>query len=123
MRELVLGVLEQEVEARVEVRLPEQRGAVPGLLGEVRSDARRVVGERHAVGDDAVRAHVLPGDHRRARRHAHRVLVVRAPVVDALRRQPVDDRRARDVVAVAAQRVVALLVGRDEEDLTAHGVG
>ena len=114
------GQCELEVEAGLEVRLAEQRGAVAGGVAEVLGDRRRVLGQRHAVGDHAVRAHVLAGEHRRARRHAHRVLVVRALVADAARRQPVDHRRARDRAAVAAQRVVALLVGGDEEDLAAH---
>src|SRR5262245_60704398 len=65
-------------------------------------------------------AHVLPGEHRRSSRHAHRVLVVRPAVVDALGGEPVRDRRAGDLPAVAAERVVALLAGRDEEDVAAH---
>ena len=44
-------------------------------------------GSAHAVGEDAVRAHVLSGEHRRARRHAHHVLVVGASVVDARARR------------------------------------
>ncbi len=110
------------VEAGLEVGLAEQRGAVAGLLGQVGGDARRVLGQRDAVGHHAVGAHVLAGEHGRARRHAHRVLVVGPPVVDALGGQAVDDRRAGDRAAVAAEAVVALLVGGDEEDVASHGV-
>ncbi len=35
--------------------------------------------------------------------------------------QGVDDRRAGERAAVAAERVVALLVRRDEQDAAAHG--
>ena len=116
----VLAPAERRVEGRLEVGLAEEGGAVAGALVEVGGHARRVDRERHAVGVHAMGAHVLAGDHRRARRHADHVLVVRAAVVEARGRQPVDDRGARDPPAVAAERVVALLVGGDEEDLAAH---
>ena len=85
LRHAFSGHWSSQVEARLEVRLPEQRGAVARCVAQVLGDARRVVGQRHAVRDDAVRAHVLAGEHRRARRHAHGVLVVRALVVDTVR--------------------------------------
>ena len=97
------------------MRLAEQRGAVASAFGEVGGDTRRVVRQLDTVGEDTVRAHVLAREHGRPRRHAHRVLVVRAAVVDTLGGKAVGDGRARDRVAVAAQRVIALL------DLAAHG--
>ena len=74
------------VEARLEVGLAEQRGAVAGFVVEILGDRRRVDRERDPVRHDAVRAHVLARQHGRAGRHAHGVLVVGAPVVDALAR-------------------------------------
>ena len=119
----VLLELVGRVEAGFEVRLAEQRGAVAGRVVEVLRHRRRVDGERDAVGHHAVRAHVLAGEHGRPGGHAHGVLVVGAPVVDALGRQPVDHRRAGHRPAVAAETVVALLVGGDEEDVAAAGRG
>ena len=113
----VLLELVRRVEARLEVGLAEQRGAVASLVVQVLGDRRRVDGERDAVGHDAVGAHVLAREHGGAGGHAHGVLVVGAPVVDALGGQSVDDRRAGHRAAVAAEAVVALLVGRDEEDV------
>ncbi len=114
-------LLEPEVgvEAGLEVGLAEQGGAVARLVVEVLRDGGGVFGQRDPVGHDAVGPDVLAGQHRRARRHAHRVLVVGAPEVDALGGQLIDDGRARHRAAVAAQAVVALLIGRDEEDVAA----
>src|SRR5262245_27604082 len=106
----VLGPLTLQVEAGLEVRLAEQRSSVPGLLPEVRGDAGRVGGEGHTVRDNAVRADVLAGEHRRTGRHARGVLVVRAFVPNAIRGEPVDDGCARDRASVAPERVVPLLV-------------
>ena len=118
-RDRVLDEAAERVHERLEVRLAHERGAVavPVQLGRHRG---RVDGQRHAVHPHTVRARVLPGEHRRARRHAHHRLRDRALVADALRRERVDHRRARDLAAVAPERVVALLVGRDEQDLAAH---
>ena len=103
------------------MRLAEERRPIPGVLREMRRDARRVVRKLDAVREHAVRPHVLTCEHGRARRHAHRVLVVRALVVDAVCGEAIDDGCPCDLVAVAAQRVVALLVGGDEQDLPSHG--
>ena len=65
-------------------------------------------------------ADVLTCDHRRARRHAHRVLVVGTPVDDPARGERVDHRGTGDTAAGTAEGVVSLLVGRDEQDLSAH---
>ncbi len=81
------------VEAGLEVGLAEQRRAVARLVVQVLRHGRGVLGERHAVRHDAVGADVLAGQHRGARRHADRVLVVGAAVVDALGGQA-DRRRA-----------------------------
>ena len=117
----ILLPLVRRVEARLEVRLAEQRGAVAGGVVQVLRHRRRVDGERDPVGHHAVGADVLACQHGRPRRHAHRVLVVGPPVVDALGGQAVDDGRAGHRAPVAAEAVVALLVGGDEEDVAAAG--
>ena len=120
------GVLlppELRVEAGLEVRLAQERGPVARGVVQVLGDRGGVDRQGDAVGHHAVRAHVLARQHGRARRHAHRVLVVGAPVVDPLGGQAVDHRGAGHRAAVAAQAVVALLVGRDEEDVPAAGSG
>ena len=116
----ILDPLAVGVETGLEVRLPDQGGVVADGVVKVLCDRRRVDGEGHAVGGDTVGAHVLPGDHRGARRRAHRVLVVGTAVDDAVGGQGVHDRCAGDGVAGASEGVVALLVGGDEEDLAAH---
>ena len=115
----VLLELVLRVEAGLEVRLAQQRGAVAGRVVQVLRHGRRVDREGNAVGHHAVRPHVLARQHGRPRRHAHRVLVVGPAVVDALGGQAVDDGRAGHRPAVAAEAVVALLVGGDEEDVAA----
>src|SRR5262245_44943419 len=108
------------IEPGLEVRLADERGAVPRLVGQVAGDAGGVGGQRDAVGHHPVRAGVLAGEHRAACRLAHGVRVVGAPLTDAVAGGPFDDRGAGDGAAVAAEGVVALLVGGDEQDVAAH---
>src|SRR5581483_12231400 len=110
-----------EVERGLEMRLADESGAVARALAEPCGDARRFSGQRDAVGDHAVGARVLAGQHRRARRCADRVLIVGAAVVDAGGGERVDRGRPRDSAAIASERIVALLVGGDEEDFAPHG--
>ena len=119
-RHRVLEPSPLQIEGGLEMRFAQQRGFVAGLLMKIRRDARRIGRQRNAVGDDAMRAHVLAGDHRRARRHADDILIVRAPIVDSAAREPVGDRRLRDLTAVASERVVALLIGSDKKNVPSH---
>src|SRR3984957_5593115 len=102
------------------MRLAQQRGVVAGLLMQVRGDARRIGRQSDTVGDDAVSAHVLAGNHGRAGRHADDILIVRAAIVDSAAGEAVGDRRLSDLTAVASERVVALLVGGDEKNVASH---
>src|ERR1017187_5397028 len=104
------------------MRLAQQRGVVTGLFVKISRDARRIGRKRNAVGDDAVGAHVLAGNHGGAGRHADDILIVRTPIVDSAVGEPVGDRRLRDRAAVASQRVVALLIGGDEKDVASHWI-
>jgi len=81
---------------------------------------RRSARQRHAVGEYAVSADVLAGDHGRARGHADGVLIVGAAIIEAGGGERIGDRCARDTPAVASERVVTLLVGGDEKNLAAH---
>ncbi len=117
--EAVLGKMQARVEVRVEVCLADERGAVARPAPELARHARRVGWQRDAVGDDAMCLRILAGQHRRARRHAHDVVHVGAAVVHAGAGQGVEHRRAGDPSAVHPQRVVALLVGGDEQDVAA----
>src|ERR1700722_5517610 len=105
------------------MRLAQQRGVVAGLLMQVRGDARRIGRQSDTVGDDAVSAHVLAGNHGRAGRHADDILIVRAAIVDSAAGEAVGDRRLSDLTAVASERVVALLVGGDEKNVASHLFG
>src|ERR1700730_3323464 len=102
------------------MRLAEQRGVVAGLLVEVRGDTRRVGRERDTVGDDAVSAHVLAGNHSRAGRHADDILIVRAAIVDSAAGEAVGALSLSDFTAVASEGVVALLIGGDEKNIASH---
>ena len=68
-------------------------------------------------------AHMLSCDHRRSSRHAHDVLIVRAVIVNAAASQRIDYRGFGKSAAVAAKRVIALLIGRDKENFTATTFG
>ena len=115
----VLGETQERIDERLEVRLADQRGSV-SRTAQVTSDARCVGRQRNAVHPHAVRAHVLAGEHRATRRHAHHVLRMRAVVDDAVAGERIYHGGARDAAAVAAERVVTLLVGGDEENFAAH---
>ena len=64
-RQLVLGVAQERVHERLEVRLADEGGLVTGVV-ESRGHAWRVDGQGDAVHPHAVGRHVLSGDHRRA---------------------------------------------------------
>ena len=112
----VLGKTQQQIEMGIEMRLAEQRGAVAGGTQHA-CDVRRGIVELDAVRDDAVRERMLPGEHRRARRHADDVLDMRAPVEHAVAGESVDDRCARERMAGDAERIVSLLIDGDEENV------
>ena len=118
-RERVLGEPAERVQVRLEVGLADQGGPVAVPL-EQRGDRRGVDRQRNAVHPHAVRGRVLAGQDRGPGRHADHRLRNCPLVPDASGGQAVGDRGARDRAAVAAQRVVSLLVGGDEEDLASH---
>jgi hypothetical protein len=60
---------------------------------------------------------VLAGDETGARRAAHRILYIALLEQHALCRQAVNGRRLHVRIAIAAERVIALLVCADEEDV------
>src|SRR5678816_4033387 len=66
---------------------------------------------------------MLPGQDRGTRRHAHHRLRDSPLVADTARGEGIDHRCARQRAAVAAEGVVALLVGGDEQDLASHQPG
>ena len=101
------------------MRLADDRRAIAGLV-EHGGDRRRVDGERDAVHPHAVGARVLAGDDRRPRRHAHDRLRVGALVPVSGGGERVDDGCAGERATVAAERVEALLIGGDEQDLATH---
>ena len=105
------------------MRFAQQRGVVAGLFVEVQGDARRIGRESDTIGDDAVSAHVLAGNHGRARRHADDILIVRAAIVDSAAGEPVGDRSLSDLATVASERIVALLVGGDKKNVASHLFG
>ena len=101
------------------MRFADKRGLITGAT-QVAGNARRIFGQRYAVHPHAVRADMLPGDHRAARRHAHNILWMRAIKCDARSAESIDVWCARDRATVATERVVALLIGSDEQNFAAH---
>ena len=79
------------------------------------SDGRRILRQAHPVHPDPVTGHMLAGHDGGSSRHANHVLIMCAPVVNALGRQRVDGRCAGNGAAVAAQCVVAHLVRGNQE--------
>src|ERR1700722_1327981 len=120
MGHAVLLPLVVDVEARLEVRLSYEGRSVPGGLVQVARYRRSVCGQGDAVGDHSVGPYVLAGDHRGACGHAHGVLVVCPVVDDAVCSERIYNRGACDRATGAAERVMALLVRGDEQDLSAH---
>ena len=65
-------------------------------------------------------ANMLPGQNGATCRHAYRAFVARLGIADAIFCKCVDHRRPGEGSAIAAQPVIALLVGGYEEDFPAH---
>ncbi len=116
----VLGPVTRGIEAGLKVSLADERRPVPSAFVQPARHRRRVFGQRHPVGENPVGTDVLTCDHGRPGRHAHRVLVVGAAVVDPVGSQTVGHRSPGHRAAVAAEGVVTLLVGRHEEDVASH---
>ena len=107
----------EERERRREVRLAEHRGArSPARPSSVATDrSRRVGGQVDAVARDAVRRRIRAGEDRGPRGLAQRVLRARGREPGALRGERVEARRRAERRSLDAERVGALLVGRDQE--------
>ena len=106
----------KERESGSEVRLADDRGAVSGSPEEGRDRTLLGVGRQiDAVARDAVRRRIRAGQDRRARRLAKGVLRARSGVTRSSRRESVEPRRRLQWAALDAERVGALLVGRDEQ--------
>ena len=118
-REAVLDETRERVEERLEVWLADQCRSVAGVVQD-RGHRWRVDRQGDAVHPHTVRAWMLTRDDRRPRRHAHDRLGLGVRVAVPLRGKAIDHGRARHGATVASQRVVALLIGRDEEDLATH---
>jgi hypothetical protein len=103
---------------RIEVSFADQRRVITGGMKD-RRDVRSVVGRRDAVRDDSMSQRVLPREHRRAARHADDVLNVRAFVEQPCTRERIDDGRACHRVAGHSERIEALLIRGDEQDVPA----
>ena len=119
--EPVLGEPRERVEKWLEVRLADDRRAVAGTV-EHGGDRRRVDRKGNTVHPHAVGARVLAGDDGGPRRHAHDRLRVGALVPVAAGGERVGDRCTGNRATVAPERVEALLIGRDEQDLATHQV-
>ena len=110
----------QEREARREVRLAEHRGAVPGAAEQRRDRPLGRVGRQiDAVAGHAVGRRIGAGQDRRPRRLAQRVLRAGGGEASALRGERVEPRRRAERRSLDPERVGALLVGRDQQDV--HG--
>jgi hypothetical protein len=111
--------------ARAQVPLADERAAIPRLCGEVVDQrlAGEVVDARlaHAADADPVVDAVARGNvarvERCARRRAHRRDAEEVVEAHALRREPVEHRRADLRIAGAAERPRPLVVADDEQDV------
>ena len=99
-----------------EVELASAVGAVPVPRQHAGQRVLRVHGVPR-VAKHPVRPRVLPGHPGRARGHTHRRLAVAAGQVIAVPRQRIQRRRLQPGLTRDAQRVAALLIGRDEQNV------
>jgi len=102
--------------AGLEVELAGSVRAVP-RVGQGVGDGRHIGRKDTAVGQEAVLARCLAGDHRGAAGHADRVVAVAAVKVDPARRQRVDVRGLHHWVAVAAETKRLHLVNAEDEEV------
>ena len=116
-RQPVLRQPAEGIHRRLEVGLADERRAVPGAGCQVLGDARTVIRKDAATRDRPVGADVLAGHDAGPGRGAGDVLPVGAVVVHPGRRQAVKNRCAGDRAAVAAQRVIPLLVAGDQQNI------
>ena len=100
----------------IQVHFPEDGGAVAGRLELFRQ--RRLV-QRERRGEARHTRHVrqLSGEETLPRRSADRRIAVVARKARPLRCQPVQVRRGRQPVAVAAHHVCGVVVGQQEEEI------
>ena len=98
------------------VRLAE-RHAVEAVRGEMVAEV--ALAGRQAVGvvQHAELVRVAPGDHRGARRHAHRVVGKAVAERHRFGAQRVDVRGAHERILVVVQHVLARLVGHDQHQV------
>ncbi len=109
----IFGESQKWIEQRLEMRFADQRCRVTGTA-QVAGNARCIFWQRNAVHPYAMRADMLTSDHRAARWHAHDILWVRAIKSDTCFAERINIWRACDRAAVAAERIVTLLVGGDK---------
>ena len=99
------------------VPFADEGGAKAGLLQILREEPRSVR-DRGVVVDDVVAVGVLTRENRRAARTAQRSRHHRVAEIDAIARQRVEVRRLQPGLALEeAERIVAMIVGQDEDDV------
>ncbi len=108
---------------RVEVQLADQLRLVAGVAQYTRQGERRVPVEPVLVALQPVGLGMQAAEQGAARRDAHRAGNVTAVEVRPPRREGVEVGRLDHPVAVDPERVVALLVGGDEENVGAFRSG
>ena len=103
------------------VRLAERHAveAVPGeMVAEIALAGRQAVG----VVQHAELVRVAPGDHRGARRHAHRVVGKAVAERHRFGAQRIDVRGAHEGILLVEQHVLARLVGHDQHQVGHRGL-
>ena len=99
-----------------QVHLADHAAIVSGG-GERRREAFLAGRQRHPIGPEAVRVGIARGQQAGARGRADRTLHVAALEEGALGGERIEVRRADRLVPVAAERVVPLLVGAEQQDI------
>ena len=74
-----------------------------------------ILGQRHAIHPHPMRSHMLAGNDARSRWHAHHMVVVGAPVIDAFGGERIDAGRSRNLPTITAKGIKPHLIRRDKQ--------
>src|SRR5258708_2645255 len=100
----------------IEMHLPEYRGCIAGLL-KLFGDGRLVFGERSGQPRHSRRRRQLTCEETLTRWRADRRIAEVPREPDALSRERVEMRRAREPIPVRAENVPGMVVGENENEI------
>src|SRR2546423_11864478 len=110
-----------EIERRLKMSFSDQCRAIATHIVQIGGHTRSISRQWHPIGPDAMCAYQLPSEQRGSARHADNVLIMGTSIVNARSGQIVHDRSASNLASITTKRIIALLIGSNEEDFASHG--